>query len=67
MAKTDAHILIDLSLCNKDGLCISECPAFLLSRRADKFPVVAADAAERCIMCGHCVAVCPTGAIGVAR
>lgn len=57
------HIRIDLSLCNKDGLCISECPAFLLSRGGDRFPVVAADAAQRCIMCGHCLAVCPTGAL----
>ena len=61
-----AHIDIDLSLCNKDGLCISECPAFLLTRGADKFPVVAADAAERCILCGHCIAVCPTGALSLA-
>jgi len=61
-----AHIDIDLSLCNKDGLCISECPAMLLSRGADRFPVVAADAAERCILCGHCVAVCPTGALTLA-
>jgi len=61
-----AHIDIDLSLCNKDGLCISECPAFLLSRGKDKFPVVAGDAAERCILCGHCVAVCPTGALTLA-
>lgn len=60
------HIRIDLSLCNKDGLCISECPAFLLSRGEDRFPVVSAQAAERCIMCGHCVAVCPTGALRLA-
>lgn len=61
-----AHIDIDLSLCNKDGLCISECPAFLIERGADKFPVVVADAAARCILCGHCVAVCPTGALFLA-
>lgn len=60
------HIAIDLSLCNKDGLCISECPAFLLTRGKDKYPVVAQNAAERCIMCGHCVAVCPTGALTLA-
>jgi len=60
------HISIDLSLCNKDGLCISECPAFLLSRGADRFPVVAPDAAAKCIMCGHCLAVCPTGALTLA-
>jgi len=61
-----AHIDIDLKLCNKDGLCISECPAFLFSRGKDKFPVVSPDAAERCILCGHCVAVCPTGALKLA-
>jgi nitroreductase/NAD-dependent dihydropyrimidine dehydrogenase PreA subunit len=61
-----AHLEIDLSLCNKDGLCISECPAFLLTRGKDKFPVPAADAADRCILCGHCIAVCPTGALSLA-
>jgi len=61
-----AHIDIDFSLCNKDGLCISECPAFLFTRGKDKFPVPAVDAAERCILCGHCIAVCTTGAISLA-
>jgi nitroreductase/NAD-dependent dihydropyrimidine dehydrogenase PreA subunit len=60
------HIAIDLTLCNKDGLCIRECPAFLLSRGEDRFPVVSPDAAQKCIMCGHCLAVCPTGALSLA-
>ncbi len=62
-----SHIEIDLSLCNKDGLCISECPAFLLERGKNKFPVVAQNAADRCILCGHCIAGCPTGALSLAR
>lgn len=70
MPKTNAdprgHISIDLSLCNRDGLCISECPAFLLTRGKDKFPVVAEDAADRCILCGHCISVCPTKALSLA-
>jgi len=61
-----AYIDIDLSLCNKDGLCISECPAFLFERGKNKFPVVVPEAAERCILCGHCIAVCTTGAISLA-
>lgn len=58
-----AMIDIDLSRCDRDGLCISECPVFIFQRGADKFPVVDQEAAERCIDCGHCIAVCPPGAI----
>ena len=61
-----AHIEIDLSRCDRDGLCISECPVFLFSRGEDKYPVVAQEAADRCINCGHCIAVCPPGAITLA-
>ena len=61
-----AHIDIDPARCDRDGLCIGECPVGLLSPGPDKLPLAAADAAEKCIMCGHCIAVCPTGALSLA-
>lgn len=60
-----ATIEIDLSRCERDGLCISECPVFIFQRGPDKFPVVDQQAAERCIDCGHCMAVCPPGVISM--
>lgn len=63
------HILVDPQLCDRDGLCVAECPAGLISLGADGqggLPVGAEDAATRCFMCGHCIAVCPQGALSLA-
>jgi len=60
------HIIIDPARCDKDGLCIAECPAGLISPGPEGLPVGAADAAARCYMCGHCIAVCPKGALTLA-
>lgn len=59
-------ITIDESKCNKDGICVRECPAGLLSQEDETSVPKATDSAENmCIHCGHCVAVCPTGALSL--
>lgn len=60
------HIFIDPQLCDRDGLCVAECPVGLITLGPDGPPVGAADAAGRCLMCGHCIAVCPQGALTLA-
>ncbi|NOQ46571.1 MAG: 4Fe-4S dicluster domain-containing protein [Desulfobulbaceae bacterium] len=55
---------IDESKCNKDSLCALECPARLIRMGdGDGFPEAIEGAQEICIGCGHCVAVCPEGAL----
>jgi nitroreductase/NAD-dependent dihydropyrimidine dehydrogenase PreA subunit len=55
---------VDKEKCKKDGICASECPRkIILIDDVDKTPYPAPDAEEQCNHCGHCVAVCPTGAI----
>jgi nitroreductase/NAD-dependent dihydropyrimidine dehydrogenase PreA subunit len=56
--------VVDREKCLRDGFCVDECPRFLIAMEGDDAcpaPVEGADA--RCINCGHCVAVCPVGAL----
>ena len=55
---------VDYSRCNKDGLCVLECPARIIKMEEDG--PVAVDGAEKlCIRCGHCVAICPEAALSL--
>jgi len=58
---------VDSELCKRDGICAAECPARIIDFKGDGTPPSpSADAAKSCINCGHCVAVCPHGAISLA-
>lgn len=49
--------------CKRDGICVAACPMKIIAMADAKTPPApTADAQERCIQCGHCVAVCPHGA-----
>ena len=57
-------INIDKTKCKLDGICAMECPAGLIQiKDGDKVPTTVDFAEEVCINCGHCVAVCPHGAL----
>jgi nitroreductase/NAD-dependent dihydropyrimidine dehydrogenase PreA subunit len=59
---------IDEKWCRKDGFCVAECPAMIIEMKTeDSFPTLVEGAEERCINCGHCVAVCPHSALTLAR
>lgn len=59
-----ALFTIDSDKCTGDGLCVSECPGHLIKMRpGDTVPTAIRGAEGYCIDCGHCVAVCPTGAL----
>ncbi|MFH0976904.1 MAG: nitroreductase family protein [Spirochaetota bacterium] len=51
---------VNNKLCNGCGLCIEQCPSFVLEMKAKKAFI---ERGEWCIECGHCAAVCPTGAM----
>lgn len=54
---------IDDKKCKRDGICVAECPMKIIEMADDNtVPTPPAEAAEKCIQCGHCVAVCPHGA-----
>ncbi len=55
---------IDEDKCKKDGICASACPMAIIDfSNADLVPKPAGHAESICIKCGHCVAVCPHGAL----
>lgn len=51
-------VSIDHGRCRRDGTCSAVCPAGLFENDPDGFPQFRADGDQRCIRCGHCVAVC---------
>ncbi|TVM33311.1 nitroreductase family protein [Oceanidesulfovibrio marinus] len=65
-----SRIEIDYAKCVKDRICIRACPYRLFLDSGDGSPILHENAGELCIECGHCLAVCPVGAIslnGVAQ
>ena len=61
-----AHFIIDETKCRRDGICAAVCPVGIIEHAKDGLPQPAPGAAELCISCGHCVAVCPHGAFALA-
>jgi nitroreductase/NAD-dependent dihydropyrimidine dehydrogenase PreA subunit len=56
--------VIDQKKCKRDGLCVKDCPVQVIAMMdKDAFPSPREDAEEFCIKCGHCVTICPHGAL----
>jgi nitroreductase/NAD-dependent dihydropyrimidine dehydrogenase PreA subunit len=57
---------IDVEKCLRDGLCADECPRILIRMTGGEgYPVRVDEADGLCTNCGHCVAICPTGALSL--
>ena len=59
---TEYVIAIDQEVCRKCGLCVEACIHAKLKHPDTSAPPRVAEDME-CIACGHCVAICPTGAL----
>jgi nitroreductase/NAD-dependent dihydropyrimidine dehydrogenase PreA subunit len=60
-------LIIDETKCKKDGICAGECPMALIRLKDGKgFPEIVQGGETACNLCGHCVAVCPNGALSHA-
>lgn len=57
---------INRDKCKRDGICVAECPMGLIEMTGkDAFPSPVEGAGELCVNCGHCVVVCPQGALSL--
>ncbi|MBU2514954.1 nitroreductase family protein [bacterium] len=57
-------LINDESTCKKDGICANECPvAIIRLKDGNGFPEMVQGGEGICLLCGHCVAVCPQGAL----
>ena len=57
-------LIVDESKCKKDGICAKECPmAIIRLQDKESYPELIAGGEQVCNQCGHCVAVCPHGAL----
>jgi nitroreductase/NAD-dependent dihydropyrimidine dehydrogenase PreA subunit len=55
---------IDENKCKQDGICARECPtAIIRVKKNETYPEIKPNAEQSCLICGHCVAVCPHGAL----
>ena len=55
---------IDKNKCKQVGFCVRDCPRVII-RLKDKesYPELVPGSEPSCLVCGHCVAVCPHGAL----
>jgi NAD-dependent dihydropyrimidine dehydrogenase PreA subunit len=61
-------LIVDESKCKKDGFCARECPmAIIKLKKKETYPKMVDGGERSCLICGHCVAVCPHGAMSHAR
>ena len=61
-----AQMQIDSNKCNQCKLCVIECPINIIRiREGDTMPSWIGGGSRLCLNCGHCVAVCPPGALGL--
>jgi nitroreductase/NAD-dependent dihydropyrimidine dehydrogenase PreA subunit len=60
-------LTVDQKICGRDGICIAACPMGIIEFKSkDAFPTMIDSGEELCINCGHCVTVCPHGAMNHA-
>lgn len=58
---------VDQSKCKQDGICVADCPRRIIQMEEDGYPFIAPEDELYCMICGHCVAICPHGAMDLAE
>lgn len=57
-------ISIDAEKCERDSICVRECPTTIIKlKNKESLPQMIKGGEDFCLRCGHCVTVCPHGAL----
>lgn len=57
-------LIVDQNKCKQDGLCAMDCPTGVIHFKGKgHFPGMVTGGDAICIQCGHCVTICPHGAL----
>jgi nitroreductase/NAD-dependent dihydropyrimidine dehydrogenase PreA subunit len=57
-------LTVDRQKCKRDGICVETCPMGIIQFKSkEDLPTLIPGGEALCIQCGHCVAVCPHGAM----
>jgi nitroreductase/Pyruvate/2-oxoacid:ferredoxin oxidoreductase delta subunit len=54
---------INKETCTKCGACIAACAGCIIIPQQDGFPRLLPGADDFCMLCGHCVGICPTDSV----
>jgi len=57
--------LINVATCTRCELCVTICPAAIITKEADGVIAFRSDRQDICICCGHCMAMCETNSIKI--
>ncbi len=57
--------IVDMQHCTRCGLCVSDCPARIITLPEDGYPKIPRDRESSCYRCQHCLAICPPGAVSI--
>lgn len=57
-------LIVDENKCKKDGICAKDCPTAIIKlKEKETYPEIVRGGENFCLTCGHCIAVCPHGAL----
>lgn len=59
-------IRVNAEICCHDGICVSDCPMGLLEMK-NGIPAFKEGAEKDCVVCGHCMSVCPNAALSLNK